>query len=153
MCDWNNWLQFCPHRDRFSNLCYWKCCLFYFPKWWDRQQWDHIYIDRYLYITSVYAHMYIYIIYIRAYHLLLIYVCNFHVLNHFLMIYICKFNLFNLSFGRAISCFYDDGSSYGSGLCRWTPMETPIATIVQPMSFSGIYGKLLLIYICNFHVL
>jgi hypothetical protein len=33
--------------------------------------------------------------YLRAGNFLLIFICNFHVLNHFLLIYICNFHVLN----------------------------------------------------------
>ena len=65
-------------------------------------------------------------------HFLLIYICNFHVLNHLLLIFICKLHWNQLTGGVSVSSC----SNSSPGFRRiWT----------------GNY--LLLIYICNFHVL
>jgi hypothetical protein len=76
----------------------------------------------------------------------LIYICNLHVLSNLLLIYICKLNWnFNTIFNdtviqRATEMVDEDGRTYYLH-------DDPGATVHM------VIGKLLRIYICNFHIL
>ena len=107
--------------------------------------------------------------------LLLIYICNLHVLSNLLLIYICKLHW---NFERSREHFFGgnifNGNSPNGSLAefceiRWCSIDSR-ATAEQPAAsqhdsivsnwwqhrFTTAWlhtGKLLLIYICNFHVL
>ena len=83
--------------------------------------------------------------------LLLIYICNSHVLNHLLLIYICKLH-------------WNQKMFYANFALRLALNKVIPAVISKPaffliqnekIKYSEVLqaGKLLLIYICNFHVL
>ena len=101
---------------------------------------------------------------------LLIYICNFHVLSHLLLIFICKLH-WNWSVGQKksrhtlVDSMLDLGLLPLSSMYTLTPGKIRPTTAsdstrnrrkVRPSTASGARrqaGKLLLIYICNFHVL
>ena len=83
--------------------------------------------------------------------LLMIYICNFHVLSHLLLIYICK-----LHWTSATRSTFPAVMMLRSGCGVWTLINLRQYTVVSTVTSvkSNVpSGNLLLIYICIFHVL